>query len=132
MQREPIEERLLATGLPGPAADLRDRVVAVAGPHVRPGTSWADRMWFSRRWRLAAIALLLALFVLDGIPFFSSARPSGFGPAAVETARAAEEVARQAGLSRSEADLLARRALFAASRPAPQEVAFGRALGFRP
>jgi len=132
MQPDPIEERLGGVRWPEPAPDLRDRVLAAAVPRVRPSATWADRMWFSRRWRPAAIALLLALVVLDRISVVSSPPSNGFGPAAVETARAVDEVAREAGLSRNEADVLARRALYAASRPAAQDAAFGQALGFRP
>jgi len=119
MQRDPIEQRLLGPGLPEPAADLRDRVLAAALPLLRPSAIWADRMWFSRRWRLAAIALLLVLVVLGHF----SAAPGSFAPSspdrtAVETAQAVEEAARQVGLPPDQAAALARRALIAASRPA--------------
>lgn len=119
MPRKMVEERLREVSLPEPASDLRDRVLAAAMPRVRPGATWADRMWFSRRWRLAAVALLLALVVLDRIPVVPGSRsPDAPGFAAVETTRAAAEAARQAGLSPEQAEALARRVLIAASRPA--------------
>jgi hypothetical protein len=121
MQRAPIEERLREAGLPEPAPDLRGPVLAAARSHARSGVTWADRVWFSRRWRLAAVALFLALAVLDRVPTVSGVpgdqRP---GTAAAETARAAQEAARQAGLPPDQADALARRVLIAASRPAPR------------
>jgi hypothetical protein len=114
-----VEERLRETAWPEPASDLRDRVLAAAMPRVRPSATWADRMWFSRCWRLAAVALLLALVVLDRIPVVPGSRsPDVPGFAAVETARAVAEVARQVGLPPDQAEALARRALIAASRPA--------------
>ena len=116
------EERLRQAGLPQPAADLRDRVLAAAVPRVRreARANWADRVWFSRRWRLAAVALLFALVSLDEISAVSGLpRAENPGVAAVETQRAADEVARQAGLTPQQARALADRALVAASRPAP-------------
>jgi hypothetical protein len=121
-ERDPIEERLRRMGLPDPAPDLRRRLLAAAAPHVRSTTTWADRVWFSGRWRLAAVALVVAVVGLDRIPVTQySGRADAPGFAAMETARAAEEAARQVGLSPDQAAVLARRALVAASRPAPQE-----------
>lgn len=122
MQRDRIGERLRGAGLPEPARDLRDRVLAAAVPRVRPSATWADRMWFSRRWRFAAVALFFAVLALDRISITPGSRVAGGpSPTAVETARAAEEAARQVGLPPDQAAALARRALIAASRPASQE-----------
>jgi hypothetical protein len=136
MQRNMLEERLRETAWPEPGSDLRDRVLAAAVPRVRPSATWADRMWFSRRWRLAAVVLVLALVLLDRIPVVpGSPSPDVPGFAAAETARAADEAARQAGLSPEQAAALARRALIAASQPAPEEGTLGlwpSALGLGP
>ncbi len=126
-----MEDRLRGAGLPAAADDLRDRVLAAAVPLVASAerATWADRAWFSVRWRVAAAAVLVALIALDRVsttPAGSGAVP--YGAVAVETAQAAGEAAREDGLPGEQAERRARRALGAASRPAPQDLA---ALGLR-
>ncbi len=119
-----LEERLRNAGLPDPAPELRQRVLAAAGPLVTPGepATWSDRVWFSRRWRYAAVALVIALVALDRVSVMRSSPTSvEFGTIAVESATAAEDAAIEAGIARDEADRLARRALLAESRPATPE-----------
>ena len=131
-ERDRIERRLLRAGLPDPPDDLRGRVLAGAQPIVRAATraTWADRVWFSGRWRFAAVAVLVALVALDRVSTVSvPSRRAQYGTVALETATTADAVARQAGLSPTEADAMAREALLAASRPAAQDLS---ALGLRP
>ena len=123
-QPETVEERLRDTAWPEPGADLRDRVLAAAGARVRASVTWADVMWFSRRWRLAAVALFLALGLLDRVSVLPVSPVRDPGTVAVQTARAAEETALQAGMPPDEAKALARQALIAASQPGPGEMTF--------
>ena len=118
-RRDSVEERLRAARLPAQAASLRDRVLAAACPRVQPRVAWGDRVWFSRGWRLAAVAVLFATVALDRISSVPGPTDGAPGPVAVQTARAAREAARQAGLRPDQADALARRVLVAASRPVP-------------
>jgi hypothetical protein len=62
--RDDIDARIRRRPRPGLPPDLRRRVMttAVLAPAA---TSWRDRAWFSRTWRLAAAATLLALVALD-------------------------------------------------------------------
>jgi len=118
----PIENRLRSAGLTGPPPDLRERVIACSVPRLRPGTTWAEQIWFSGRWRLAALALLFTVFAFDALDRIPLGPGSSFadrpGPVAMETAQAAGEAARQAGLPGDVAALLERQALLAASQPA--------------
>ena len=59
-----IERQLLEAERPEPRADMRARVLAATMPLVRSDASRLDRVWFSPRWRMAA---LLALVVLAGV-----------------------------------------------------------------
>jgi hypothetical protein len=105
-----------------PPAALRLQVLGVAAPLVRSAVSWSDRVWFSRRWRVAVAAVVVAVIALD----FASPTPGGAGSSeppqsAGETAQAVNEAARQAGLEPDQARVFAQRALALASRPVPVE-----------
>ena len=94
---------------PNPA--LRARVLAAARPRVRPSATWADRMWFSRAWRLAAMTIVLVLVAIELMP--SPARDRAVGPStyAVAAAASTEEAALQMGMKPEEAKALGRRAM---------------------
>ncbi len=106
MKPAEIETRVRQIAWAAPGAGLRARVLASALVTSR-AVSWSDRVWFSRTWRLAAVAVVLLLATLEQVP--GSARSS----AAVESQQAVadesfvEEAARQAGLSPEQAAALA-------------------------
>ncbi len=119
MQDDRIVRRLRGAPFPEPTLALRQRVLAAATAHARPAVTWADRVWFSSRWRFAAIVLLVGLVGLDRLSVVSRGSASeGPATAAVQASQAVEQAAMQAGMPRDQADALARRALIAASRPA--------------
>jgi hypothetical protein len=122
MPGNPIEDRLRSVGLPEPEAGLRERVIARSVPALRSSTTWAERIWFSGRCRVAAVALLFTVTALDRVSIVTGpTNGEGPGVAAVETAQAAGDTARQAGLPDAVADLLERQALMAAAQPGDQE-----------
>jgi hypothetical protein len=113
-----------------PPEPLRARVMGAAEPGIRPSVSWSDRLWFSRRWRLAAGATAVAMAALDFA--FGGRAPSPVGPheSARATAQAVDEAARQAGLGAEQARVFAQRAFALASRPEPDATReFGGGIG---
>jgi|WetSurMetagenome_2_1015567.scaffolds.fasta_scaffold575281_2 hypothetical protein len=92
--------------LPDPA--LRERVLAAAGPRVCASAAWPDRIWFSRRWRVAALAFFIGGIGLDwlaGGPTGSPASVTQAKPAAAD----AGSLGRLTGLPPELAAELARR-----------------------
>jgi hypothetical protein len=59
-----ISRRLLESERPEPGRAMRERVLAATMPLVQPDHSRLDRMWFSPKWRMAAV---LGLAVLAGV-----------------------------------------------------------------
>jgi hypothetical protein len=116
MKRRDIEDRVRQITWPAPSPSLRDRVLSAAG-HVEQPITWSDRMWFSRAWRLSAVAAAVAIVVLDQLS--ESPRSTGFTAAteALAEAQVIDETGRQVGLPPDVAASLARRALTEASRP---------------
>jgi hypothetical protein len=115
MKRSDIEKRVRRMPWPAPSPELRDRVLSIAVEVAAPIT-WSDRMWFSRRWRLSALAAVLVAVAVD--QFSVASQPAGVSatPYAVAQAQAVDEMAREAGLSPEAAASFARRALSDASR----------------
>jgi hypothetical protein len=118
-----VEARVSRVAWVSPPADLRARVLAAA-PVRQPAISWSDRVWFSRAWRFAAVAVVLILAALESMS--APARPPAVPASAQEAAEArfVDETARQAGLSPEQAAALARRAA-TAERPARPGNGFG-------
>jgi hypothetical protein len=118
-----IESRVRQIAWPAPPADLRARVLS-AVPATSPAVSWSDRVWFSRGWRLAAVAAVLILAVLESLS--APTRSPAGSASAQEVAEASfiDETARQAGLSPGAAAALARRVAAAQQKPRPA-VVFG-------
>jgi hypothetical protein len=58
-----LETRLRALTPPALPGELKRRVMAEA--RLAPRPSWRDRAWYSRGWRLGAVAMLLAIFAAD-------------------------------------------------------------------
>lgn len=115
MKLTDIENRVHQITWPAPPPNLRARVLSAATVAGQPIT-WSDRMWFSRGWRLSAVAtLIIVAFELQS----SSTRPAGLSPTpqALAEARAIDEIGVQLGLPPDVAALLARRTLSAAASP---------------
>jgi hypothetical protein len=81
-------------------------------------------VWFSRAWRLAAVAVLLVLAALEQVSGPTRSSWATASAQATAEARFVDETARQAGLSPEEAAALARRAV-AAERKARSSAGFG-------
>jgi hypothetical protein len=108
MKRVDVEARVSQIAWPAPSADLRARIISAVVAAVPP-ISWSDRVWFSRAWRLAAVAVVLvagATEYLSGPTGSSTVTASEHMTA---EARFVDETARQAGLSSEQAAALARR-----------------------
>lgn len=119
LSRREIEGRLRRVTWPAPSSDLRDRVLSAAVV-VSPPISWSDRVWFSRAWRLSAVAATLAIGLLD--QFSGAHRSVAFTPApqTLADARVIDETGRQLGLPPDVAASLAQRVITDASRPVAQ------------
>ena len=104
---------------PDPA--LRKRVLAAAGPRVRASAAWPDRIWFSRRWRVATLAFFIGAIGLDwlaGGPTGSPASATQAEPAVADV----ESLDRLTGLPPALAAQLARRQDSRAQRARRQDV----------
>jgi hypothetical protein len=114
-----IEKRVLDEWvLPEATADLRVRVLAAATARLAPPATGAERVWFSRRWRLAAAVILLAVVLLDRVPLALEAHHvDGPGAAALDIGQAVAEAARHLGMTTDEANAMAQDAVTAATRP---------------
>lgn len=115
-----LEQHVREQRWPEPSAQLRARVLAEA--HVSgPPITWSDRLWFSRAFRMSAVASALALVALD--QFAGSRGTSRPQPPAITEAQAQviEEIGREVGLPVGVAASLARRGL-----AEPQPAAFER------
>ena len=86
----------------------------MAASTLSPRASWRDRAWYSRTWRLAAVATLLAILAADR---WSGQRfPLGAGgpaPFAAAERIAVADVGREVGLPAETVTQLAARAEFA-------------------
>ena len=117
MTDESIANRIRETTRLEPAASLRARVLDAAAPLVRPSAIWADRVWCSRAWRLAAVATVLMLVALEQMSLPGVDRTPGPSANAMAAAAAAEETALQLGMTPGEARALGRRAMADAVAP---------------
>jgi hypothetical protein len=107
MKRVDVEARVSRIAWPAPPIDLRARVLS-AVPAASPVVTWSDRVWFSRGWRLAAVAAVLILAVLESMSGPARSRALPASAQAIAEASVIEETARQAGLSPDQATALAR------------------------
>jgi|CXWK01.1.fsa_nt_gi hypothetical protein len=116
MSRRQIEDRVRRIIWSEPSSGLRDRVLSAAVVVAQP-VSWSDRVWFSRAWRLSAVAATLAIVLLDQLS--GTQRQTDFTPApqTLAEARAIDETGRQLGLPPDVAESLARRFISDAARP---------------
>ncbi len=115
MSKTRIEDLVRDYPWPELSPDIRARVMATSITVESVG--WADRVWFSRTWRLSAAAAAVVLVALNQLPGEAGAPGITSTSQAIAEARAIEDVAIQAGLSAQTAASLARRSLLEASRP---------------
>lgn len=122
-----IERELLNAEQPDLPPGLRRRVLAAATPLVQPHDSRLDAIWFSPRWRLAAVLVFLGLVAVDRL---SSVTEDGSIQADGVPVRSSVTVAVQAaiaaGLGKSDVAAIA---AHAASPPWTTEVDIARAGG---
>jgi hypothetical protein len=118
MKRVDVEARVRQMAWSAPPADLRARVLS-AVPAASPAVSWSDRVWFSRGWRLAAVAVVLIAGAIEYLSGPARSATATMSPQAVAEASFVDETARQAGLSPDEAAALARRAAAAEKHTRP-------------
>ena len=98
-----IERELLNAEQTDPPPALRQRVLAAAAPLVEPHGSRLDAMWFSRRWRVAAVVVFFALIAADGLSSVTDEPPPRFDGAQVRTsAEEATQAAIDAGLGKAD------------------------------
>ena len=115
MTRGEIERRLRQSRGPAPAAELRARVLAAA-PIVDHRVTWSDRVWFSRAWRIAAAAAVVAAIAIESLPGTTD-RAFVAPPQAVAEAQVMDATGREMGLPSNVAQALARRAVAMAAHP---------------
>lgn len=109
MKPTDVETRVRQVAWPSPPADLRARILS-AVPATSLPVSWSDRVWFSRAWRLAAVAVVLVAAAIEYVSGPTRPAAPAVSARAVAEARFVDETARQAGLSPEQAAALARRA----------------------
>jgi hypothetical protein len=110
-----VESRLRQFAWPAPSAELRTRVLS-AVPATSPAVSWSDRVWFSRAWRLAAIAAVVVLIALEQLAGPGGAVSRAVAAPIPEDVRVIAEAAREAGLPADQAQVAARRMVSATER----------------
>ena len=109
---EDIEARLRRRPRPGLPVDLKRRVMTAA-ILASPATSWRDRIWFSRTWRLAAAGTLLAVLALDRWSTgWSPVADSTSGRTAVEELDAVTSLGAEMGMPKEQVRQLAARVEF--------------------
>ena len=110
-----VETRLRQVAWPAAPPGLRARVLS-AVPATSPAVSWSDRIWFSRAWRLAAIAAVAMLIALEQLAGPGVAVSRAVAESIPEDVSAVAEAVRDAGLPADQADALARRMVSATER----------------
>jgi hypothetical protein len=114
--RTGIERRLRQSRWPEPSAELRARVLAAA-PIIDHRVTWSDRVWFSRAWRIAAMASVVGGIAIESLPGTIDRTAFVAPPQAVAEAQMIDATGREMGLPPHVAQALVRRALAMAARP---------------
>ncbi len=116
MTRKDIEDEVRQTRWPAPSSGLRDRVLSSAVVVATRPISWSDRVWFSRACRLSALAVVLAVVVVEQLPGSTRAVPVAPVTYAHAEAQLIEDAVQQLGLPPAIAASYARRELVNARR----------------
>ena len=88
-----------------------------AAPIVSHRVTWSDRVWFSRAWRIAAAAAVVAAIAIESFPGTTDRTAFVAPPQAVAEAQVIDDAGREMGLPPNVAQALARRAVAMAARP---------------
>ena len=115
MKPSEIERAIRQVAWPDPAPDLRGRVLASARL-AADGVTWADRIWFSRAWRLACAASVVGAIGVASLDTRGVDATVAGLPAQTE-AQGVADVARTLGLPPELSASLARRTLERQARP---------------
>jgi hypothetical protein len=109
--RTEIEQELLNTGRPDPPPFLRQRILTTAGQLVQPHESRLDVMWFSPRWRVAAVLVFVGLVAADVLSSATDRLASRLdGPPVQGSAIVATQAAIDAGLGKADVAAIAAQA----------------------
>lgn len=117
MSHDDLEQRIRQLAWPAPSASLRTRVLSSAPP-TPPVATWADRVWFSRAWRLGGVGVVAAVLAFEA--WSAPTGPSrvvGGRQVASWSAIALMEAERDLGLPPGVFDALARRDAPYGARP---------------
>ncbi len=131
MKQTDVEQRVREVNWPAPPPALRTRVLSMA-PIVEQPITWSDRVWFSRGWRLAAVAVALVVLAVEILPMSRQSADVGPTQQALADVRAIDETGRQAGLPPDVAASLASRALSGARQSSAPEQDWAALLEFAP
>src|SRR3954464_11926489 len=115
MKQADLERRVRQMTWLAPAADLRVRVLA-AGVMGPARITWSDRVWFSRGWRLAAVATAVGAIAIDSLWGTGDVPPVLPVAPTLAEVQAIDDVGRDIGLPEDLSASLARRTLIADSR----------------
>jgi hypothetical protein len=122
MTRAEIERHLRRARWPEPPAHLRARVLAAAPTANRPVT-WADRVWFSRTWRVTAAAAAAGAMAMVSLPDAADSRRFVPTPQAMAEAQVIDDAGRDIGLPPNVTQALVDRALRVDARADRQRLA---------
>lgn len=101
-----IQRQLLESEHPGPRRELRERVLAATMPLVRPDDSRLDYMWFSPKWRVAAVLALVVITGVEVVSNHASPTPDAQYRPPADPAQTVAMVAIEAGLTPADAAAL--------------------------
>jgi hypothetical protein len=101
---------------------LRARLLAAAPTANRPVT-WADRVWFSRTWRVTAAAAAAGAMAMVSLPDAADSRRFVPTPQAMAEAQVIDDAARDIGLPPNVTQALVDRALRVDARADRQRLA---------
>ena len=112
---EDLERQLLEAERPELEAAMRARVLAATMPLVRPEASRLDRVWFSPKWRTAAVLALVVLAGVELAPRRSvKSAPMPLDRATTDITQAVATAAREVGLRPDDTAALCAQAIAAA------------------
>lgn len=106
-----IERQLLNAGPLDPPPSLRQRILTTAGPLVQPHESRLDAIWFSPRWRVAAVLVFLGVAAADRLSTGADwSPPQQDGSPVRSSVAVAAQVASDTGLGNADVAAIATQA----------------------